>query len=131
MPLTSRQLYDRLRAQSGAKGDEALARELEIPLRSLQRLKQGKGAQYDRTVALLERAGLLTPNWSATQPAQTDAVAPLVDRLARLEVELVTLAATVERALTAIEANDYRIQDNEQRIGALERQRSRKAAGGE
>ena len=53
-------LYARLRSLSGATSDEELARELNVKLRTLARLKAGEGTQYETTIRLLTAAGWLS-----------------------------------------------------------------------
>ena len=56
-----RALYERLVAVFESESDEKLARDLDIPLRSLSRLKanDGTGPRWDRTIRLLRLAGWL------------------------------------------------------------------------
>lgn len=53
-------LYARLRELHDGLSEEKLARELDIGLKTLQRLKQGHGTEYATTVKLLDAVGWLT-----------------------------------------------------------------------
>lgn len=59
MPVTPDALIQRLMEVYDAPSREALARELDIPLRTIQRIAAGKGTTFARTVDLLDRAGYL------------------------------------------------------------------------
>lgn len=69
------QLYERLLEVTQAGTDEDLARKLDMPLRSLQRLKEGRGASYERTVQLLSVAGWLAIEQPPLTPEEESEVA--------------------------------------------------------
>lgn len=98
---TPRDLYDRLVAVLAPESDEDLARKLELPLRTVQRMKSGEGPRFDRAVELLEIAGWL---------AATNESLGLPDRLAALEAEVAQMKTERDNALREVYV----------RLGALE-----------
>lgn len=84
--LTPQELYARLRAQHPGLSEEKLARELDIGLKTLQRLNQGHGTAFDTTVRLLDEVGWLSLDDSAPTRAE----------LRRVKRRLQDLIAAVE-----------------------------------
>ena len=68
---TPREIVERLKAVYGTEGDEALAQRIGYPVRSVARWKAGHGMDFETTVDLLGRLGVLAWNTEApTQPAE-------------------------------------------------------------
>jgi hypothetical protein len=63
-------LYARLRALYPGLSEEKVARELDIGIKTLQRLKQGHGTEYATTIALLDAVGLLSDDGEVTTRAE-------------------------------------------------------------
>src|SRR5213592_484905 len=80
-------LYARLRALYPGLSEEKVARELDIGLKTLQRLKQGHGTEYATTIALLDAVGLLSDDGEVTTRAE----------LRRLKREIKEFAQTAEQ----------------------------------
>lgn len=110
-------------AATGARSHEELARELNVPLRSLQRLSSGKGPQFERTVYLLERAGLINIPEGELQNAAP--ARPPGDPQAEIAKSLDALLAGQEALLAAL---GVRLDEPESPPGSPIRRLGRQAA---
>lgn len=86
---TPQDLYSRLREIYEGLSGEKLARELDIGLRTLQRLKEGYGTNYVTTIKLLGVAGWIDTDGESTTRAQ----------LARAKREMKELTRVLERTV--------------------------------
>lgn len=84
---TPQELYAALREQFPGLSEEKLARELDIGLKTLQRLKQGHGTEFQTTLRLLDSVG-----WLAL-----DRTAPTRAELRRVKRRLQELLDAVEQ----------------------------------
>jgi len=97
---TPQDLYARLRSLSEAPGDEELAHELGIKIRTLTRLKAGEGTQYETTIRLLGAAGWLNLDGDSDARARLQESLRFVDRnlknLEELREAVVNVVGTPE-----------------------------------
>jgi transcriptional regulator with XRE-family HTH domain len=102
---TPQELYARLRSLSNAPGDEELAHELGIKIRTLTRLKAGEGTQYETTIKLLAAAGWLDLDSEADARARLEQAQKFVDS------GLGALEALREAVVDVLEKNQSGHQD--------------------
>lgn len=77
-----RKLYERLREVTGATSDERLARALDVGNKTVQRMKDGKGLEYETTVRLLGLAGWLRLNGETEDAARLRYLASRIEQAA-------------------------------------------------
>lgn len=79
MRPSRRELLDRLKTLEGAGSDEELAQKLKMKIRTLSRWKTDPSWNYDKTIELLDRAGVLS--WDPSDVAPDPEMAALLKEL--------------------------------------------------
>jgi hypothetical protein len=87
-PPTPEELYAALRELHPGLSDEKLAREVDIGLKTLQRLKAGHGTEYLTTVYLLKLVGWLNRGSDAPTRAQIERLKREAQEFARAAEEI-------------------------------------------